>query len=101
MFLTANPPLAPAFHLVQPTLGQVLDEWDRPASEMTCKNALEALVVSMPALRLSLPNNNNPMKSMTNIINHLGIMASTILGNSHLRITGFNKEARIHQQLQR
>jgi hypothetical protein len=96
MFLTANPPLAPAFHLVQPTLGQILEEWDRPASKMKGKNALEALLVSKPALRLCLPNNNSLMKSMTNIINHLGTMASTIFGNSHLRSTGLNEEARIH-----
>ena len=95
MLLTANPPLAPAFHLVQPTLGKVLEEWDRVASKMTGNNALEALLVSMPSLRLCLPNNNNPKESMITIIKHLGIQASKIFGNSYLRSTGFNKEARI------
>jgi len=63
MFLTANPPLAPAFHLVQPTLGQVWEKWDGLSSKMTGKNALEALLASMPSLQLCLPNNNSPMKS--------------------------------------
>jgi hypothetical protein len=85
-------PLAPAFHLVQPTLGQVLDVWITLASKMSGQMAIEALLDKDPALRLCLPNNNHPNQHDY----HHPALGPPGFQDFWLRSAGLNKEARIN-----